>query len=143
MIPGRSTDVISMWQSLAKNEGDENCSSCKTLSYKMNGMRVENQRLENDNEVLKDRVAELEAQISTVTGATVDVRQQQFIKRLQEIDRTQRTSIAWQARDISSLTTERDALRALCEKHGVDTKSAPSHSLASTVNWSLEREDGS
>ncbi len=140
MIPGRSVDVISMWQNLAKNEGNENCSACKSLSYKLNGMRVENQRLENDNEVLKDHVAQLEAQLSTITGATVDIRQQQFIKRLQEIDRTQRTSIAWQARDISALATERDALRALCEKHSIDTRTAPSHSLVSTVNWAAEVE---
>lgn len=140
MIPGRSTDVISMWQNLAKNEGDEKCVACKSLSYKLNGERVENQRLTNELEVARDRVAELEAQLSTVTGATVGERQAEFIKRLQEIDRTQRTSIMWQQRDIAKLAEERDDLRALCEKHGVDVRGTRSHCLVSSVNWAAEVE---
>lgn len=143
MISGAvPADPVKAWQSIAVNGGNEHCVDCKRLSYDLNGVRVENVHLKNDNEVLRDKVAELQAHLSTATGATADVRQAEFIKRLQEIDRTQRSSLHWLQRDLADLTEERDDLRKLLAKNGIDVRGIKEHTVKGllTVNWAADVE---
>jgi hypothetical protein len=142
VIGGYSADQVAHYQNMAKNLGEETCVSCKKLSFDLNGQRVDNAHLKNDNEVLRDRVAELSAHLSTATGATVDVRQAEFIRRLQEIDRSQRSSMHWLQKDLAALTEERDDLRKLLAKHDIDLRGVKEHTVKGlvTVNWAADVE---
>jgi hypothetical protein len=72
----------------------------------------------------------------------VDVRQAEFIRRLQEIDRSQRSSMHWLQKDLAALTEERDDLRKLLAKHDIDLRGVKEHTVKGlvTVNWAADVE---
>lgn len=120
-------DLVAAYRDAVKNSGEPNCPGCKLLSHKLGGTEHDIATLKSENETLRDKVSALEATLGTVTGATTTVNQQAFIKKLSDIDATQRRSAHFLQKDLAALVEERDGLRAACERAGVSTLHIKQH----------------
>lgn len=120
-------DIVAAYREALLNKGDPSCPSCKLISHQLGGAQHDIGVLKTENETLREKVAALESTLTVVTGATATVNEKAFIKKLSDIDATQRRSAHFLQKDLAALVEERDGLRKACERAGVSTLHIKQH----------------
>lgn len=120
-------DLVSTYRDAIKNVGDPTCSQCNLLSHRLGNTDHAMDALKTENETLRADRAALEAKLGIMTRTTETVSHTILVDRLQTIDVEQRRTLHHIYRDVAGLIAERDALRALCERHGIGIMQIPQH----------------